>query len=244
MGLHAVVGDAGGGRMLGAGIFGALWISGLALVGGGVVVQLLRGNWPAPVYLLVYLGALSVTPFPGQYPRYLAPVAALPVLSALVLLGTRGARTALVAAATTLVLQVAVVTHAYAREYQPVSYRDVCNLPVAYNLFYYGPAERGFDEAVDYLQSHAHAPQIVAAGTPHWVFLRTGLRAVMPPFEHDASKAQRLLETVPADYLLVGRDVVGSERFMTPVVQMFPDRWERVYASTVGGWTVYRRITG
>ncbi len=104
------------------------------------------------------------------------------------------------------------------------------------------PSDRGFDEAVDYLHSHAHASDIVAAGTPHWVYLRTGLRAVMPPFEHDPSKTQQLLEGVPVDYLLVGRDVIASERFTEPAVRTFPERWEQAYASTVGGWTVYRRI--
>jgi hypothetical protein len=243
LGLYRVFGGgATADRLLAAGVVGALWIVGLIFVGGGVVLQLLRGNWPAPLYLLLYLGALSVTPFPSQYLRYIAPVAALPVLSALVFLRMRGRRATLLAVAATLLLQIAVVTHAYAFEYQPVVYRDVCDTPVAYNLFYYGPTERGFDEAVDYLHSHARAPQIVSAGTPHWVYLRTGLQAVMPPFEHDPSKEQRLLDGVPVDYLLVGRDVIASERFTAPVVQMFPERWEPVYSTAVGGWTVYHRI--
>jgi hypothetical protein len=242
-GLHAIFGGgAAVDRIFAAGVFGALWIVGLVLVGGGIVLQLLHGDWPAPLYLLVYLGALSVTPFPAQYLRYLAPVAALPVLSALVLLRMRGTRATWLAFATALFIQLAVVTEVYAREYQPVAYRDACDRPLAYNLFFYNARYRGFDDAIDYLRSHARAPQIVAAGTPHWVYLRTGLRAVMPPFERDPPKAQHLLEGVPVDYLLVGRDVIESERFTVPVVQTFPERWERVYSSTVGGWTVYRRI--
>jgi hypothetical protein len=243
IGVYAVVGGgAAANRIIAAGLFGALWIVGLVLVGGGIVLQLRHGDWPAPLYLLVYLGALAVTPFQTQYLRYLAPVAALPVLSALVLLRMRGTRATWLAFATTLFLHLAVVTHVYARDYEPVAYRDACDRPVAYNLFYYGDRDRGFDDAVDYLHSHARAPQIVGAGTPHWVYLRTGLPTVMPPFEHDPEEAQRLLERVPVDYLLVGRDVIASERFTVPVVQTFPERWERVYSAAVGGWSVYRRI--
>ena len=242
-GLQLVFGGgAAAHRMIAAGVLGALWIVGLVLVGGGIVLQLRHGDWPAPLYLLVYLGALSVTPFPAQYLRYLAPVAALPVLSALVLLRMRGTRTTLLAFVPTLFLQLALVTHVYAREYEPVAYRDACDRPVAYSLFFYSASDRDFDDAVGYLRSHAHAPQIVAAGTPHWVYLRTGLQAVMPPFEHDPPKAQHLLERVPVDYLLVGRDVIESQRFTVPVVQTFPERWERVYSGTAGSWTVYRRI--
>ena len=127
----------------------------------------LRGDWPRR-YLLAYLGALSVTPFLTQYLRYLAPVAALPVLSAIVFLRMRGTRAAVTALATTLIFQLAVVTYVYAHYYEPVAYRDACGASVAYKLFFYGPSERGFDEAVDYLHSHAHASDIVAAGTPHW----------------------------------------------------------------------------
>ena len=243
-GLHSVFGGPPGtSRIVAVGVFGGLWIVGSVLVGGGVALQLLRGDWPAPLYLLAYLGALSVTPFLGQYLRYLAPVAALPVLSAIVLLRMRGTRAAVTALATTLILQLAVVPYVYAYYYEPVAYRDACRASVAYKLFCSGPSRSvGFDEAVDYLQSHAHASDIVAAGTPHWVYLRTGLRAVMPPFEHDPSKTQLLLDGVPVDYLLVGRDVIASERFTEPAVRMFPERWEQAYASTVGGWTVYHRI--
>jgi hypothetical protein len=243
LGLTTVFGGgAAADRMISAAVFGALWIVGLVLVGGGIVLQLLLGDWPAPLYLVVYLGALSVTPFSAQYLRYLGPVAALPVLSALVLLRMRGTRATLLAFAATLFLHLAVVTHVYARDYQSVAYRDAYDRRVAYSLFYYRASDRGFDDAVDYLHSHAQAPQIVAAGTPHQVYLRTGLQAVMPPFERDTPKAQQLLERVPVDYLLVGQDVIESERFTVPVVQTFPERWERVYSSTVGGWTVYRRI--
>jgi hypothetical protein len=66
------------------------------------------------------------------------------------------------------------------------------------------------------------------------------LKTVMPPFEADPARAQALLDTVPVRYLIIGKDVVGTERYTVPVVRRFNDRWERVY-STPAGWAVYRR---
>jgi hypothetical protein len=63
----------------------------------------------------------------------------------------------------------------------------------------------------------------------------------MPPFEPDPATAQALLDTVPVRFLIVGRDVIGSERYVNPVVERFPTLWERVFSSPVGGWHVYRR---
>jgi hypothetical protein len=83
---------------------------------------------------------------------------------------------------------------------------------------------------------------VVAAGTPHWIHLRTGLKTVMPPFERDVDTAQRLLDSVPVRYLVIGRDVVATERYTVPVVRRFADRWQAVHATAAGGWTVYRRV--
>jgi hypothetical protein len=64
---------------------------------------------------------------------------------------------------------------------------------------------------------------------------------VMPPFEADAARAQALLDTVPVRYLVIGADVVGTERYTVPVVQHFTDRWVRVHATRTARWAVYRR---
>jgi len=216
-----------------------LSVLGLVLTAGGMFAQLLRGNWHVPLYLAIYIAALTAAPFPGQYLRYLMPVAPLLLVSALLFLRTFSRSWLL---APTLLMQVAVVITVFAFDYQPVSYRDVRGRIVDYKLFFYGPSERGFDEAVDYVQAHARPPQIIAAGTPHWIYLRTGLKSVMTPFEDDPATTQRLLEGVPAEYLLIGRDVIASERFTTPAVQQFADRWTRMYSSAHGDWTVYRRV--
>ena len=40
----------------------------------------------------------------------------------------------------------------------------------------------------------AQPNEIVATYAPQWVYLRTGLKAVMPPFELNPERAQKLLE--------------------------------------------------
>jgi hypothetical protein len=138
-------------------------------------------------------------------------------------------------------VQIVVTVSVYATEYRPISYVDANGRSLSYRLFFYDEAQRGFDEAVGFVQAHASPTDVIAAGTPHWIYLRTKLRTVMPPFERGVPEAQRLLDSVPVRYLLVGADVVGTERYMVPVVQQFSDRWELVYSSSHGGWRVYRR---
>ena len=115
-----------------------------------------------------------------------------------------------VALAACLAVQVAVTAWVYTREYQPVSYVDTNGRRLWYRLFFYDDSQREFDEAVGYVQSHAQVHDVVAAGTPHWIYLRTKLQTVMPPFEKDVDTAERLLDSVPVRYLFVGADVARA----------------------------------
>lgn len=237
------------------------WTVFLLLTGGGLLVaagfavQLIRRQWLVPLYALLYMTALCLTPFPGQYLRYLMPLAPLLALSALLFLNALAAlpraapsgrwswatAPSVVMLGPALLIAMTTAAYVYAREHQPIEYRDVRGARVVHPMFFYNEAARGFDEAIDYVRGHNRPTDVVAAGTPHWIYLRTGLKVVMPPFEQDAAEAQRLLDTVPVHYLIVGRDVVGTERYTAPVVQRFPDRWAPVFSTGGGHWTVYRR---
>ena len=227
------------------------------LVTGGVLLLLIRRQPLVPLYVLVYTAAMCLTPFPGQYARYLMPIAPLLALLAIVCLDAaaswrrpparepgRWFTVSLTGAVlgTALLIQTMVAVSVYVREYRPITYVDTRGQTVTYNLFFYDETERGFDEAIDYIRAHANPTEVVAAGTPHWIHLRTGLKTVMPPFERDVDTAQRLLDSVPVRYLVIGRDAVATERYTAPVVERFADRWEAVYATAIGGWTVYRRV--
>lgn len=223
---------------------------------GGMILQLFQRQWLVSFYGFIYLAALCLTPFPGQYLRYLMPIVPLLVLALIVfLLATKDASRRFFAARwanfgtylAVTTLSVALLMKAfcfvvvYTQELQRISYLDHRYQPVEQRLFFYKKSQQSFDEAITFVRGQAKSDDIIAAGTPHWIYLRTGLKAVMPPFEIDAAKAQQLLDSVPVSYLIVGQDVVGAERYTLPVVQMFPAHWKPIYATPNGEWTVYQR---
>src|SRR5260370_14393668 len=64
---------------------------------------------------------------------------------------------------------------------------------------------------------------IIAASIPHWLFLRTGRKAVMVPFGAGVSAAVRLLATVPVDYfLLEDVDPISLSSFGAPAIKGSP----------------------
>ena len=140
----------------------------------------------------------------------------------------------------------------FAQGHQNVMYNHQHGEKVDYRLFFYDDADRALDAGIDWLQEHAKPSEVLAGSVPHWVYLRTGLKAVMAPFETDPVKAQALLDSVPVTYLLLDEGLeVETKRYMAPVVQQFPERWERVYIDTIapdpgqdqgGEFAIYRRV--
>ena len=61
--------------------------------------------------------------------------------------------------------------------------------------------------------------------------------------ESDTSRAQSLIDSVPARYLIVDEmeHAAPVRRYLGGPVQAFPDLWERVFRSESGGAEVYRR---
>jgi hypothetical protein len=115
-----------------------------------------------------------------------------------------------------------------------------------YRPFFYDRSWRQYDEGLDWLARQARPGEIVATSAPHWAYLRTGLQAVMPPYEPDARVADSLLAQVPATYVIVDQlafiDV--GRRYTIPVIERAPDRWRLIYASTDSGPRIYRRVDG
>jgi hypothetical protein len=119
-----------------------------------------------------------------------------------------------------------------------------------YRLFFYGGPWQLHSAALDWLAGEADPQEIVATSTPHWAHLKTGLRAVMPPFEVDVRMGQRFLESVPVSYIIVDHleyaDIGFAEisrRYVAPVVEAFPERWELIYSPAERGSRIYRRIS-
>lgn len=69
---------------------------------------------------------------------------------------------------------------------------------------------------------------------PHWTYVRTGMKTVMPLFESDPVKAEHLLESVPVKYLILGGGLApDTTKYLVSVVRKFSDRWTRVYSDSM-----------
>ena len=139
-----------------------------------------------------------------------------------------------------LAMQVFVVADSFAAKHSPVEYLDRSGSRASLQLFFYSPAWRSYDQALQWLRAQTDPAAIVGTADPHVAFLRTGRKAVLPPMEADIEEAQRLLDTVPVAYLVIdeGQTLDIARRYGEPVVRAHPERWELVYDR---GVRIYRR---
>lgn len=233
-----------------------LYIIGLAVL-VGLVLQLLQRQLIIPLYVFIYLSALCLTPFPQQYTRYLMPINAFLVLSLIVfLLSVRNAAIrhlsakwsnfsnyfVIAAISLALLMQLVTFKHIYFNLFEPIEYFDRNGKLIKQRMFFENDSFQAFNLCINYVSRNAQPNDVVAAGTPHWIYLRTGLKAVMPPFDNDPARAQQQLDSVPVTYLIVGKDVIGGERYTVPVVEQFTEQWTQVYTAPESGWAVYQRV--
>ena len=202
---------------------------------------------------------ICLSPWPDQFNRYLAPLA--PLLTVSLILGVsavcgylkrfglswgRAATVRAVALAIGLVPCVAYAVYSMTHGNTGTArYEDPRGVSRRYRLFYYNEEWSGFDAALGWLKQAADAGDVVATTAPHWTYLTTGLKAVQLPYEPDPEAAQRLLDSVPATYLIVdafhysGGSV--SRRYAAPVIRDHPGLWELAYESPGVEVRVYRR---
>jgi len=227
---------------------------------GGLASLVVCRDWSPALYALIYLFIMGSTPWPGQFARYLAPLLPVLALGLIRLLngpghhfqaGRRsGARAWAVRSAAGLVVVtilfqgVAIMADWYNRTHSEVTDTDTAGRVRTYRLFFYDATWQAFDAAVDWLQGHAAPADTVATVAPHWVYLRTGLKTVMPPYEGKAPQAQTLLDSVPVKYVIVDSleflDV--SRRYAAPAIHASPVLWQPVYASPSGDTRIYQRV--
>jgi hypothetical protein len=115
---------------------------------------------------------------------------------------------------------------------------------VDFRHLFYGTSEIGFDESLSWIAARAEQSDVLAASLPQRMYIMTGLKAVMPPFEVDPTKAAALLDSVPVRFLLLERGTVPPNfayRYIDGAVRTYPDRWRLVYTATQGDVRVYER---
>jgi hypothetical protein len=228
-----------------------------AVVIGGLVLLARGGHWLPVLYVAGSLALIVVTPWPGQFSRYLVPLAPILALAFVSVpaavarrarqSGVRGWRVAALAGhgliAFVLVQEVYTVFKVFTKHHQPALMTDASGKTHQYRLFFYDLAWRLHDDGLDWLRQQESRQAIIATSTPHLAYLRTGMRAVMPPYEVDPAKAAELLGAVPVTYLVVDQleflDV--SRRYAAPVPRAAAAEWPLVYATNDSGPRIYRR---
>jgi hypothetical protein len=150
---------------------------------------------------------------------------------------------AVVVVATIVAVQSFTLVDVYGDRLKPVRYHDGRGREIFHRLFWYDPSWSAVDAALEWVARDAAPDDVIATTVPHLAYIRTGLKAVLPPFEPDTGLAQVLLASVPVRYVILDDlpflDI--SRRYAEPVIRAHPERWDLVYSAPDAGLSVYRR---
>jgi hypothetical protein len=228
------------------------------LVLAGLVVRLVGGDVFLVAILTAYSLHLCLLPTTFQWPRYFFGVAPLVVdafLAGLLTLKSIGVTTfgrpflpsalASALAAFALVVQLYILQRAFQYDFGQVTHANWAGHRVDYRLFTYDASFEALDEGLDWLQRQERRPDAVSVSSmAAWVFVRTGWRSVMPPLERQSDRAEALLDSVPATYVIV--DTCGfslTREYALPLLQTSPSRWRLVHTVDGERLTIYRRTS-
>jgi hypothetical protein len=233
-------------------LFTALFLVGLVLLAR-------RGSW---LMVFIVLGSLAIpcmTPWPGQFTRYL--VGSAPFLIICAVLGLSQIRAALIDSLTpgrvsgagrialagllaaTFATQIIVALKLYRQLWN----KDARTLVAGPShsgspLFFHDRSWQAWEESAAWIRAHASPNVIVATSAPHFFYLRTGVRAVLPPMDADPERASRSLEAVPVSYVIVDElefwDV--QHRYLGPAVERDPKHWRVVHS--IDGTKTYAHV--
>jgi hypothetical protein len=229
----------------------------------GALVMVRRRQYLMPLCCGAAAVMTCVTPWPEQFARYFAPM--IPFLS-IMLMAALGA--ALDAAPTTDVhsprglawagrgLSVAVLTVVLAQDAyvawlalrfnpaRPVTYVDTAGRATRGQLLFYEAEAAAMDEALEEVRRRAQPGDVVATSMPHWAYLRTGVKSILPPLEADPDYARRLLNGVPIRFVVLDelRYPRISQRYAAPAVEGHPEAWRRIYQTRDGQARLYEHL--
>jgi hypothetical protein len=240
----------------------AVLVSLTLLIVGGLILLGARHRWLLVCDVVLSVALFVLASAQDSMLRYLASIASLSAVALLSLLqwirqrvarggGGRARWIVRLAIATIPLVLVAQELHtlrnSFRITYHPAEWVDGRARNRSYQLLAYDRPWRLHDEALAWLSVHASPGSIVATSTPHWGYLKTGLKSVQPPWEADPATAQHLLAEVPVDYLVIDNLVAyelgaTARRYSIPVVENYPARWDLVYAGADSGSRIYRRV--
>jgi len=234
-----------------------LTIAGLFALAGALLITRNR-EWLLALVFGVTIAVVVLTPWQNQFWRYLGPVAPLTLifsLSAMLLVCQRIGRMGVswnriglgvmaIVLGGTLCLQ-GIVAQRLLGDMPLVSYFDATGKERRMHVLAYGGDWAALDVAFQWLRTRAAKDTIVATAVPQLAYLRSGHKAVLPPFELDARKANQLLDQVPVRYLLLdnfGLSPGISERYGEPVTSQNAADWRLAFTAADRRTRIYERI--
>jgi hypothetical protein len=243
---------------------GAVWLPILgfgALVLVGIVVLARSGAWLIVFIIIGSVGLVCTTPWPGQFTRYLAPLAPFLTISAVSALSWIGATlrsrqprwaTPLERPALASILVLAFIVQAYSAQWTFRRHQSAMSsnfVPEgtsaqAGHFFFHDRSWQAWEQAMAWINAHAPPDAIVATASPHLCYLLTGRRAILPPMEIDPVYARGLLEAVPVSYAIVDELEFAdmSRRYALPAVASHPAGWRLVYE--IDNTRIYEHTAG
>lgn len=224
----------------------------------GAVRFAIGGEWLLALYFGATVGLICLTPWPGQFWRYLAPLAPISLIffvHTLLAAGRRllardtplgraaGSAVVTVPLAAMLLLGTAVASEIL-RHCPTVTNYDARGAAVTYRPLVYPPDWPPLDDAFEWVRRHADSTAVIASAVPHMGYLRTGHPSVLPPLEPRPDSALRLMAQIPVSYVVLDNfDEPGvTRRYSAPAVESRPEQWRLAYTVPGGGARVYERI--
>lgn len=244
-------------RLAAGGIDTCLMAVGFLALAGAALAATGR-RWFLSLYFALNLALIIVTPWQNQFWRYLAPVAPLTLIFSLLALITAaqwlkrrglkltcmaGSIATMASVALIVLCQIATAIHLL-RSLSPISYFNAAGHERIFKLVNYGREWHALDYAFEWVRRNAPPTAVVGTIVPHLAYLRTGHKAVLPPFESNPELEGRLLDEVPVSYLVV--DTFGrpgtTERYTAPLIAQRRHDWQLVFTAPESQAQVYARI--
>ena len=235
---------------------GALFTAGLVAMTGAVLLAT-RRHWFLSLCFGINLAIIVMTPWQNQFWRYLGPMTPLTMAFVVITLTASrdwlgrhwlsgnsflAASVTIVPLAAIILVQTAAALHLL-RTMDPINYYDAAGQERVFKIYDYGKGFHALDPAFEWIRLNAPATAVIGTSVPHLAYLRTGHKAVLPPFERDPKAASYLLDEVPVSYLVL--DEFGlpgiSEGYATPAVRQRPQDWRLVFAVPDDPTRVYER---
>jgi hypothetical protein len=212
-----------------------------------------------PLYIALSVAQVSLTPWPEQFTRYLSPLTPFLALALMQLLAVLREQTlrhgsvrlqkataglAVVVVSIAIGLGVITTLGLFKIRHEKGQTYAVPGSSEASRLFFYDQTWVAFDTSLAWLKGHAQPGDIIATVAPHRTYLKTGLKAVIPPMELDVVQAQRLLDAVPVKYVIVDEleFLNVTRKYTAPTLQKHSELWQQTYSAPGSNTRVYRRV--